>query len=85
MTKGYKYHYQIWENLVYPWWGSTGDAPIEAFETCNQHRDVMKMATCLMLASMSLELQRQHEEMNAHDILVHLQELFGAKSGYERF
>ena len=43
------------------------------------------MDTCLMLASMTLELQRQHEDMNAHDILMHLQELFGAQSCYERF
>ena len=38
-----------------------------------------------MLASMSNELQRQHEKMDARSILFHLEELFGAQSRTERY
>ena len=51
----------------------------------NRYKDAEDMATCLMLASMSPDLQKQHEHMNAQEILMHLQELFGAQSRYERF
>ena len=54
-----------------------GDSPTEAFKAYNQHKDAEEMATCLMLVSMSPKLQRQYEDMNAHNILLHLQELFG--------
>ena len=61
------------------------DSLNEMFMAYNRYRDVDKMATCLKLASMSPELQKQHEHMNAQEILVHLQELFGAQSRYERY
>ena len=51
----------------------------------NRYRDVEEVATCLMLASMSPGLQKQHEHMNAQEILEHLQELFGAQSRHERY
>ena len=56
------------------------DAPNEVLVNYNRYRDAEEVATCLMLASMSLDLQKQHEHMNAQEILVHLQELFGAQS-----
>ena len=56
------------------------DAPNEVLVNYNRYRDVEEVATCLMLASMSPDLQKQHEHMNAQEILVHLQELFGAQS-----
>jgi hypothetical protein len=43
-------------------------------------------AKCYMLASMSNELQKQHENMNkARDILLHLQELYGEQSRTARY
>ena len=61
------------------------DAPNEVFMAYNRYRDTDEMATCLMLASMSPELQKQHEHMKAQEILMHLHELFGAQSRYERY
>ena len=41
---------------------------------------------CLMLASMSNELQRQHETIeNAASILLHLQEMYGTRTRRERY
>ena len=54
------------------------NAPMKVLQAYNQHKDTKEMAMCLMLALMTLELQRQHKFMNAHDILLNLQELFGA-------
>ena len=61
------------------------DAPNEVYMAYNRYKDADEMATCLMLAWMSPELQKQHEHLNAQEILVHLQELFGAQSRYERY
>ena len=44
-----------------------------------------EVAECLMLASMTPELQKQHEGMTAHEILLHLKELFGELPRTERF
>ncbi|KAL8118557.1 hypothetical protein AgCh_016180 [Apium graveolens] len=38
--------------------------------------DDANVAQCIMLASMNIELQKQHEHMDAHTILMHLQELY---------
>ena len=38
--------------------------------------DDANVAQCIMLASMNIELQKQHEHMDAHTILTHLQELY---------
>ena len=61
------------------------DAPNEVLVNYNWYRDAEEVAICLMLASMSPDLQKQHEHMNAQEILVHLQELFGAQSRHERY
>ncbi|PPZ28035.1 hypothetical protein C5P36_26375, partial [Escherichia coli] len=43
-------------------------------------------AKCYMLASMSNELQKQHENMqSASEILLHLQELYGEHSRNARY
>ena len=39
----------------------------------------------IMLASMSPELQKQHEAMTVFDIVVHLKELFPEQARSERF
>ncbi|KAL8115185.1 hypothetical protein AgCh_021860 [Apium graveolens] len=48
--------------------------------------DDANVAQCIMLASMNIELQKQHEHMDAHTILMHLQELYdmaGRTARYE--
>ncbi len=44
-----------------------------------------ELATCIMLASMSSELQKQHEAMDAYTIIYHLRELFDEQARTERF
>ncbi|KAJ8751989.1 hypothetical protein K2173_000735 [Erythroxylum novogranatense] len=61
------------------------DAANEDWEYYQSHIDDNEQVTCVMLASMSPELQRQHETMNAKEMFLHLQELFGAQSRVERF
>ncbi|KAJ8771003.1 hypothetical protein K2173_023328 [Erythroxylum novogranatense] len=61
------------------------DAANEDWVYYQRHIDDNVQVTCVMLASMSLELQKQHENMNAREMLLHLQELFGAHSRVERF
>ena len=43
------------------------------------------IVTCIMLASISPELQKQHEAMTAHAIVFHLKELFHEQTRSERF
>ncbi|CAL0304846.1 unnamed protein product [Lupinus luteus] len=40
---------------------------------------------CLILASMSSELQRQHEDMDPTDIIAHLKKMYGAQSRTVRY
>ena len=61
------------------------DASNEILVNYNRYRDAEEVATCLMLASMTPDLQKQNENMNAQEILVHLQELFSAQSRHERY
>ncbi|XP_021607565.1 uncharacterized protein LOC110611492 [Manihot esculenta] len=41
--------------------------------------------TCLMLASMTLELQKQHENMDSRTIIFHLEELLSSQRMTERY
>ena len=50
-----------------------------------KHLDDSIIAACIMLASMSLGLQKQHEAMTAYDIIAHLKELFHEQVRSERF
>ena len=43
------------------------------------------IAACIMLASMSPGLQKQHEAMTSYDIVAHLKELFHEQARSERF
>ncbi|KAJ8755505.1 hypothetical protein K2173_019303 [Erythroxylum novogranatense] len=61
------------------------DATNEDWEYYQSHIDDNEQVTCVMLASMSPELQRQYECMNAREMFLYLQELFGAQSRVERF
>ena len=50
-----------------------------------KHLDDNIIATCIMLASMSLGLQILHEAMTAYGIVAHLKELFHEQARSERF
>ena len=47
--------------------------------------DDLDLATCVMLASMAPDLQKQHEAMNAQDIILNLGELFAIENRNKRF
>ena len=49
------------------------------------HIDGDKHATCVKLVHISVELQTQHENMNAHIIITHLKELFDITNRTERY
>ncbi|KAK4275751.1 hypothetical protein QN277_018782 [Acacia crassicarpa] len=55
------------------------------WETLKQHLADNEQAVCILLASMSAELQRQHEHMDAPSIIFHLQELYDKQGRTERF
>jgi hypothetical protein len=49
------------------------DAPDDEHVVYRKWIDEANVAQCVMLASMNVELQKQHEHMDAPTILVHLQ------------
>ncbi|KAJ8899333.1 hypothetical protein K2173_018307 [Erythroxylum novogranatense] len=61
------------------------DATDEEWEKYQRYIDDNEQATCVTLACMSPELQRQHENMDAPTMILHLKELFGAQSRVERY
>ena len=50
-----------------------------------KHLDDSIIVACIMLASMSSRLQKQHEAMIAYDIVAHLKELFHEQARSKRF
>ncbi|KAG8471763.1 hypothetical protein CXB51_036969 [Gossypium anomalum] len=50
-----------------------------------KHLDEMVDVGCLMLATMNSELQKQHEDMVAYDMIEHLKELYQEQARQERF
>ena len=61
------------------------DASNEDQNAYQKHLYDNVITTCIMLASMSPKLQKQHEAMIAHAIVVHLKELFHEQVRSERF
>ncbi|XP_061355032.1 uncharacterized protein LOC133299582 [Gastrolobium bilobum] len=55
------------------------------WEAHRQHLADNEQAVCIVLASMSAELQRQHEHMDAPSIILHLQEHYDKQGRAERF
>ena len=49
-----------------------------------KHKDDSEIASCIMLASMSIELQIQHKTMEAYDIVIHLRKIFDKHARSER-
>ncbi|KAG8497104.1 hypothetical protein CXB51_008305 [Gossypium anomalum] len=50
-----------------------------------KHLDDMVDVGCLMLSTMNPELQKQHEDMVAYDMIEHLKELYQGQARQERF
>ncbi|KAL2492489.1 Retrotransposon protein [Abeliophyllum distichum] len=61
----------------------TKEATPEEVHAYNKHSDDKNTATCVMLAAMSLELQKQHEGMDAYTTIFHLKELYDEQSRTE--
>ncbi|XP_010655194.1 uncharacterized protein LOC104880406 [Vitis vinifera] len=56
----------------------TNDA--EATKTYQKYLEECLSAKCIMLASMSPELQRQHEDMEPPAIIEHLKKMYGGQN-----
>ena len=63
----------------------TVDAFVEDQIAYQKHLDDSVIIACIMLASMSPELQKQHEAMTAYDIVVQLKKLFHEQARSKRF
>jgi hypothetical protein len=61
------------------------DAEEEVMNEYQCYVDIDEQIICVMLTSISSELQRQHENMNAHNIIMHLKELFDETRRTERY
>ena len=63
----------------------SADASIEDQIAYQKNLDDSIIVVCIMLASMSPRLQKQHEAMIAYDIVAHLKELFHDQARSETF
>ena len=61
------------------------DAHDDQHDVYRKWIDDANVAKCIMLASMNIELQKQHEHMDAHTILTHLQELYDVAGRTARY
>ncbi|XP_012078997.1 uncharacterized protein LOC105639525 [Jatropha curcas] len=63
----------------------TDDAIEEERNNFIRHTDDDGQATCVMLARMNYELQKQHENMDSRINILHLRELFDSQGRSERY
>lgn len=63
----------------------TKDVDDEVRNKYQCHIDDYEHDTCVMLVSMSHELQMQHKNIDAHTIIMHIKELFYVISRAERY
>ena len=61
------------------------NAPQAERDAYSKHLNDSVDVTCLMLTTMNSELQKQFEEMDAFDIIVHLKGMFQEQARQERF
>ncbi|XP_017980986.1 PREDICTED: uncharacterized protein LOC108663015 [Theobroma cacao] len=61
------------------------DANAEDKETYQRHKDDDDQAACVMLANVTLELQKQHERIDVQSMILHLRELFDKEGCIERY
>ena len=64
---------------------SAANAPKAVRDAYQRHLDDALDAKCHMLATMTSELQKQHEEMDAFDMIEHLKTLYQEQARIERF
>ena len=60
-------------------------APKEERDAYKKHVNDANKTACLMLATMNSELQKQHENMSAFDMIGHLKMLYQEQVRNERF
>jgi hypothetical protein len=60
-------------------------APKAERDVYKKHVDDANETACLMLATMNSELQKQHENMSAFDMIEHLKLLYQEQARHERF
>ncbi|KAK8500275.1 hypothetical protein V6N12_017851 [Hibiscus sabdariffa] len=63
---------------------SAANAPRADKDKFKKHLDDMLDVSCLMLATMSPELQKQHEDMNAYNMIQNLKEINEGQARQER-
>jgi len=61
------------------------DADEEVRNTYQHYIDDDEHVACVMLASMRLELQTQHKNMDAYTMIIHLKKLFDAASRNDKY
>ena len=61
------------------------NAPRADKDAFKKHQDDALDVGCLMLATMISELQKQHENMDAYDMIVHLKKLYQEQARQERY
>ena len=61
------------------------NAPRAERDAYSKHLNDSMDVTCLMLTTMNSELQKQFEEMEAFDMMVHLKGMFQEQARHERF
>ncbi|KAK8635314.1 hypothetical protein V6N13_023187 [Hibiscus sabdariffa] len=61
------------------------NAPRADKDKFKKHLDDMLDVSCLMLATMSPELQKQHEDMNAYNMIQNLKEIYEGQARQERY
>ena len=61
------------------------NAPKAERDAYKKHQDDALDVGCLMLATMDSDLQKQHEEMGAFDMIKHLKELYQEQARQERY
>ncbi|KAK8600546.1 hypothetical protein V6N12_050399 [Hibiscus sabdariffa] len=60
------------------------NAPRDYKDKFKKHMDDMLDVGCLMLASMTPELQKQHEDMVAYEMIQNLKEIYEGRARQER-
>ncbi|KAK8610071.1 hypothetical protein V6N13_026615 [Hibiscus sabdariffa] len=61
------------------------NAPIADKDKFKKHMDDMLDVSCLMLATMSPDLQKQYDDMNAYDMVQNLKEIYEGQVRQERY
>ncbi|KAK8670848.1 hypothetical protein V6N13_037462 [Hibiscus sabdariffa] len=64
---------------------SAANAPRADKDKFKKHMDDMLDVGCLMLATMTLELQKQHEDMVAYEMIQNLKDIYEGQARQKRY